>query len=72
MSNQKKWRGLLGVQAVYVRDDEILITGYPEEDDDTAHNCDEMECSSMEHVLLRGRSLKKGYNEGMQEEGEEL
>lgn len=69
MTSQKKWNGLLGVQAVYVRDDEILITGYLE-DDDTAHNCDEMECSSMEHVLLRGRSLKKGYNEGMQEESE--
>lgn len=31
---------------------EVIITGYPDWDDE-GHNCDEMGCSSVEHVLIR-------------------
>ena len=31
---------------------EVIVTGYPDWDDE-GHNCDEMGCSSVEHVILR-------------------
>jgi hypothetical protein len=44
------------VDGVYISDDEIVITGSPEEDDEN-HNCDEMGCSSVSHVLYRATIL---------------
>ena len=40
-----------GLNAVYVGHGRIIITGMPSEDE--FHNCDEMGCSSLEHVLYR-------------------
>jgi len=40
-----------GLNAVYVGRGQIIITGMPSEDG--SHNCDEMGCSSLEHVLYR-------------------
>lgn len=37
---------------VYVSDDQVVITGIPNEDDEE-HNCDVMGCSSVNHVLYR-------------------
>ena len=38
--------------AVYKTDGWIIITGTPEEDDES-HNCDAMGCGSVDHVLYR-------------------
>ena len=45
------------VTAVFISDnDEIVILGTPEStDDESGHNCDYMGCSSMEHVIYRGK-----------------
>ncbi|MFD7521425.1 hypothetical protein [Paenibacillus chitinolyticus] len=37
---------------VFAADDQIVILGMPDEDDEE-HNCDRMGCSSVEHVLYR-------------------
>ena len=37
---------------------EIVVCGQPE-DDDESHNCDEMGCATLSHVLLRGYEFKK-------------
>lgn len=66
MSNFKR---IIGIGNVYIRENEIIITGNPEEEEDFYHNCDEMGCTSVEHVLLRGqfRFLQKGYDAAKQE-----
>jgi len=70
---EEKYKRLLGVASVYVRNDEIIITGSPEDCDDYEHNCDEMGCGSTEHILLRGqfRFLQKGYCPDTQEAAED-
>jgi hypothetical protein len=40
--------------SVIVTENEVLVMGCPDEDDEQ-HNCDVMGCSSVEHVLLRCR-----------------
>lgn len=41
---------------VYVRGEEVVIVGTPDESTDgDEHNCDAMGCSSILHVILRGR-----------------
>ena len=40
------------VNGVFMSNDEVVITGHPK-DDDELHNCDEMGCSSVNHVLHR-------------------
>jgi hypothetical protein len=40
------------VTGVYIGKGEMIITGYPDEDNES-HNCDEMGCSSVSHVLYR-------------------
>lgn len=42
------------VTGIYVGNGEMVITGIPDENDET-HNCDEMGCSSLSHVLYRQR-----------------
>lgn len=39
------------VSGVFVSENKLVITGLPE--DDESHNCDEMGCSSVSHVLYR-------------------
>lgn len=51
------YRELKGITGVFVSDDEIVVTGEPDEDDES-HNCDEMGCSSVSHVIFRA-NLKK-------------
>lgn len=65
MNNYKEIRG---VQSVFMRGPEIIITGCPEEDDEN-HNCDEMGCGSLEHIIFRGCLclMKKGYSAEKQE-----
>lgn len=62
------FKEIKGVQGVFIRGSEIVITGCPEEDDES-HNCDEMCCGSLEHVLLRGCFclMRKGYSKERQE-----
>lgn len=40
------------VTGIFVSEKEIVITGFPEVDDET-HNCDYMGCSSISHVIFR-------------------
>lgn len=40
------------VNGVFASENEMVITGTPDEDDET-HNCDELGCSSVNHVLYR-------------------
>lgn len=44
-------------QHVYITDKEAMICGIPErrayQDENTAHNCDAMGCSTLEHILRR-------------------
>lgn len=44
------WIGL-EIDGVYVKDNQLVIFGSPEENSD--HNCDAMGCSSINHVLVR-------------------
>lgn len=69
---EERYKRLLGVDAAYIREDDIIILGCPEDGDDEKHNCDEMGCGGLDHVLLRGqfRFMQKGYNEATQEAGE--
>ncbi len=66
---EEEYKMLLGVEKVLIRNDEIIITGNPEDGDDQEHNCDEMGCGSVEHILLRGqfRFVEKGYCKDTQE-----
>jgi deoxycytidylate deaminase len=63
------FKQIKGVEAVFIDGNEIIITGCPADSEDEAHNCDEMGCNSVEHILLRGqlRFCEKGYNEALQE-----
>lgn len=65
MDNHKE---IKGVQGVFIYGNEIVITGCPAEEDEN-HNCDEMCCGSLEHVIFRGLLclMKKGYSEETQE-----
>ncbi len=45
-----KGLNIYNVDGVYIGKGEIVITGIP---DDELHNCDEMGCSSLSHVLCR-------------------
>lgn len=47
----KGYKEITNVSGVYISDNEVVITGCPENDE--FHNCDEMECSSVSHVLYR-------------------
>lgn len=46
------YKEIKNVDSVFISDNEIVVTGFPDEDDKT-HNCDEMGCSSVSHVLFR-------------------
>lgn len=46
------YREIKDVDGVFVSDGEIVVTGQPNEDDET-HDCDVMGCSSVSHVLFR-------------------
>ena len=65
----EKFKQLLNVEKVLVRGNEIMIIGWPQDGDDENHNCDQMGCSSIEHVLYRGccYAALKGYTESAQE-----
>ena len=67
-----EFKQIKNVEAVYISGNEIIITGAPD-DNDEGHNCDEMGCSSLEHILLRGcfRWVTKGYTEQLQEANHE-
>ena len=36
----------------YLTEKEVIICGFPDEDDET-HNCDQMGCSTLSHVMHR-------------------
>ena len=63
-----KYKEVKNISSVFMCGNEIVITGTPV-DEDEKHNCDEMGCSSVEHILLRGqfRFVQKGYSEDLQE-----
>lgn len=62
------YKEIVAVQGVFINGSDIVVTGCPDCDDE-AHNCDDMGCGSIEHILLRGqlRFAEKGYSEGLQE-----
>lgn len=64
-----KFKELLNVEKVLVRGNEFVIIGQPEDSNDESHNCDQMGCSTVEHVLYRGccYAALKGYTESTQE-----
>lgn len=43
---------LKGAENVFISQHEIVVTGEPDEEDEN-HNCDEMGCSSISHVIFR-------------------
>ena len=63
-----KWVEIKNIEKVFLRGNEIIVTGSPD-DDDANHSCDQMGCSSVEHILLRGyvNNLEKGYTPQLQE-----
>lgn len=66
-------RKLKEVENVYLTESELIITGNPitiDDDDEYSHNCDQMGCSSCEHILLKMPLIYvlRGYNELLQEE----
>ena len=62
------FKEIKGVQGVFIRGAEIVITGCPAEDAE-GHNCDEMGCGSAEHIIFRGCLclMNKGYTAELQE-----
>ena len=50
----KGYKEIEHVDGAFISDKEIVITGAPNEDDET-HNCNVMGCSSVAHVLFRAR-----------------
>ena len=65
------FKQIKNVDGVFINENELVITGTPNENDEN-HNCDEMGCGSCGHVLLRGllRLTEKGYDEKLQEVAE--
>ena len=49
-SSPKGYEELKNVHGVYISNTEIVICGIPESEE---HNCDEMGCSSVWHVIFR-------------------
>lgn len=54
----KGFKEIKNVEGVYVSDNEIVITGIPDPDDEK-HNCDTLGCSSVSHVLFRAKFNNK-------------
>ena len=48
------------VDGVFISDSEIVITGIPDEDDEE-HDCDDMGCSSVSHVLFRATINRRPF-----------
>lgn len=46
------YRELKNIDSVFISDGKIVITGEPDEDDES-HNCDAMGCTSVSHVIFR-------------------
>ena len=57
MNIPKGYKEIEGVTEVFVSDEEIVITGIPDEDDES-HNCDYMGCGSLSHVIFRAKIEK--------------
>lgn len=47
------YKEIKDVDGVFVSDNEIVVTGMP--DEDSEHDCDDMGCTSVSHVLFRTR-----------------
>ncbi|MCE5227893.1 MAG: hypothetical protein LLG05_18795 [Porphyromonadaceae bacterium] len=52
------YRALKDIAGVFISDDEIVVTGEPDDDDEN-HNCDEMGCSSVSPVIFRSYLRKE-------------
>ena len=48
------------IDSVFISDGKIVITGWPDEDDES-HNCDAMGCSSVSHVIFRADYADSDY-----------
>ena len=70
---KNKFKKLIGIQDVYIRGNDMVITGQPADCEDDNHDCDVMGCGSLGHVILRGQFLfvQKGYSEKTQETEDE-
>lgn len=69
-----KWVEIKNVESVFLRGNEIIVTGHPLynediEHEEADHNCDQMGCNSVEHIILRGyvNGMVKGYVPELQE-----
>lgn len=49
------------IRECYETDREIIVCGEPKDEN---HNCDEMGCSTVNHVLFRFKKLKGGETDG--------
>jgi len=67
--DMSKLKILNGVENVYLTDEHIIITGSLVDGDDDQHNCDEMGCSSTEHIIFKAciENVKRAYNKELQE-----
>ena len=54
------YRELKNIDSVFISDGKIVITGWPDEDDES-HNCDAMGCSSVSHVIFRADYADSDY-----------
>jgi TATA-box binding protein (TBP) (component of TFIID and TFIIIB) len=54
------YRELKNIDSVFISDGKIVITGWPDEDDES-HNCDAMGCSSVSHVIFRADYTDSDY-----------
>jgi len=49
----------LPTYAVFIKGNRLIVLGEPYSEDET-HNCDEMGCGSLDHVIVRGSAHKIG------------
>ena len=72
MKYDSGFKKIKNVDSVFISGNEIIVFGEPKNSEDENHNCDEMGCSSVNHILLRGcfRWMEKGYSAEFQESGD--
>ena len=55
-------RILKNVDVIITDDERLFVTGIVPDDDDAQHDCDEMGCDSVQHVLVRGTARVIGVS----------
>lgn len=55
-------RILKNVDVIITDDERLFVIGIVPDDDDAGHNCDEMGCDSVQHVLVQGTARVIGVS----------